>query len=82
MGCTRDGHTRARRLCFAGNRSEEEQSECRRVAVEEEEEEKEEEDGDVSKVSERETKDEEDKIDSVVKSKLQGNEQLADTSRD
>lgn len=27
---------------------------------------------------ERETKDEEDKIDSVVKSKLQGNEQLAE----
>lgn len=41
-----------------------------------------EEDGDVSKVPERETKDEEDKIDSVVKSKLQGNEQLAATSRD
>lgn len=57
MSATRDGHTRTRcrvrvvpRICFAGNRSEEEMGnsgECRRVGVDEE---KEEEDGDVSKV--------------------------------
>lgn len=60
-------------------------SECRRVGVEERKRRRRRRrrrDGVFRWFRERGTKDEEDKIDSVVKSKLQGNEQLAATSRD